>query len=365
MRPIESDREFFIQSYVGHHSLESLNQVLGDNSFTLNATPPVDDLPMFDPSIFAQADEADTRPSIGLDNVAQSPSETCVNEVNTLTDNIESDVTESATQEAETKHETLEEIAARLFTRKKSTKMKVDERLLELKRKKRIKGTTQPMLDERKLRKINTFVGIHLDPTALAWASFQIDRDGENGPTLTINDYGYEKTGYDRAALWQLLVEMEKFEQKMPSCDAYIIENVTARTFRANIGARQVNDMVQMNQCVSMLATLLAKRSTSESYVYDPRVLFMQRNMMGRFFNLMVGDETTSTLEVMQSLIKRTYASISNPFDERMSNDLIFLPKFSGHYWQATNIKREYMGKTALIGTTFYRLALLAAIPPK
>lgn len=240
--------------------------------------------------------------------------------------------------------------------------LKADEKLRKMKRSKNIRADAAPRLSMSRLRRIKSFVSIYLDSCGLTWARFHVDRSTE-WPTISVLDGNFHKTGYERIELWQMIGELESLVQNIPKCDTYIIENIPVPFFRPNVGVKQVKDMLYMNQCVSIIVSQLASRNHEKCYANDPNVIFLKRDVMGKFFNLFIGYETVSTCNTVKSLIYDKRSVENDSFDSMENRDITFEQHIVDKFEKTTTLRREYLGKALLIGITFFRLNLIAIQP--
>lgn len=213
-----------------------------------------------------------------------------------------------------------------------------------------------PNLSHRQRREIQTFASIYLDSAALTWTSFRVDRNAEESKISVIAS-SHINTTYDRVHSADMLSVLEGVVQNIPNCDAYIIENMPL-SFHTSIAVRQIKDMMQNNQIISIVASLLSTRNKAKSYINHPNVIFMGRGVMGKCYNLFIGRETVSTENVVREILnKKNLAS-----NDHVHRDITFEPEiirsFEGNMG-SQKVKREYLGKTLLIGITFFRLVLL------
>lgn len=227
--------------------------------------------------------------------------------------------------------------------------------LENLKKTRNPKLSTFPRILQRQSQKIEAFVSIFMDLNGLTWVRFRVDRSLKI-PTIHVCQTYFHKTAYDKMHLWDMLASLEEIVSQIPKCDVYIIENILQGSYRQKIGKKQVYDIVHLNQCVSMVVAMLTTRNAGQSYTTDPNVVFMGRDVMGRYFNLFVVNETTSTEIVVRQLLEKKIPAING----RMSNeDIRFEPNILRAFDKSSKVKREYLGKTLLIGLTYFRLNLL------
>lgn len=215
------------------------------------------------------------------------------------------------------------------------------------------KANMSPVLTVKQSRAIQTFASIHLDANVLTWTSFHIDRSKEL-PTITVLNWNNIEIAIERMKLWQILSEVDELLQNIPVCDVYVIENLAAGKFRNNV--RQVNEMMLMSQYFSVTASLLAARNPDKSYANAPNVLFMARDLIGKFYNLYIGKETVSTQNMVRDMINKKQVATE---DGMMNNDILFEEEIVGSFKTASRVRREYLSRTMLIGLTFYRLNMM------
>lgn len=221
----------------------------------------------------------------------------------------------------------------------------------KLRQMKKLKKTLAPQLSAQKLQSIETFASIHLDSSGLTWTSFRVHRSKKTS-TITVTGWHHSRTGFEKIKLWKMLAEVEALVHNIPECDLYIIENIVSGAFRNSLAGKQLYDMVHMNQSISMISSLLASRNIGTSYANDPNVLFIGRDVMGKFYNLFIGNETVSTQNVVTRMIFNKHI----PDESKENKDVLFDQNVVTSYEKAPRVKREYLGRTMLIGITFYRL---------
>lgn len=238
----------------------------------------------------------------------------------------------------------------------------VDEKLRKMKRSKNIRADVAPRLSVNQIRNIKTFVSIYLDSGGLTWASFHVNRSTE-WPTISVLDWDYHETGYERMELWQMIGELELLVRNIPKCDTYIIQNIPVAFFRATVGVKKVRDTLCMHQCASIIVSQLVMRNHAKCYANDPNVIFIKRDVMGKFFNLFIGNETVSTYNTVKSLIYGKCVMKNDFFNSMENRDITFEQHIVDKFEKTTKIRREYLGKALLIGITFYRLHLIVTQP--
>lgn len=219
-----------------------------------------------------------------------------------------------------------------------------------------IRTAVTPRLTMRQLNAVHTYAAIHLDSSAFTWTSFRVDRS-DKVPTITVVDSCYEKTGYEKMQLGDIIGEFGMLVKNIPVCDLYVIENISQFSFRSMIMSKQVKDLLQMQQTISIVASLLSTRNAAESYVKSPNVVFIHRNVMGKYFKLFIGNETVSTEAVMKYLLDKRKPPTSSYLENR---DITFETDILLSFKGGPRVKREYLGKTLLIGVSFFRLNILA-----
>lgn len=205
-------------------------------------------------------------------------------------------------------------------------------------------ASLSPLLKAKQLRNIETFASIHLDANVLTWASFRIDRSSEI-PTISVLNWDNAEFVIERMKFWQLLCEVDALLRNVPKCDAYVIENLASSTFRSN--TKKVNELLLMSQYFSVTASLLAARNPANSYAENPNVIFMARDLSGKFHRLYIGKETVSTQNLVKTMISGTNSNIS------------FAKEMVGSFRTASIVKREYLSRTTLIGITFFRMGVM------
>lgn len=247
--------------------------------------------------------------------------------------------------------------SSQMSTFSASTFRTTEDDVQKTKKRKNIRFSSAPHLTIRQLKSIYTFVSIHLDASALTWTEFRVNRNDEQ-TTITAIKWNCEETRYERHQSWHLLAELQVPIENIPKCDAYIIEAVPTISYRKNATIKQMNDLAVLGQCVSIIAATLATRNRATSYLSDPNVLFMGRDVMGKYYNLFVGNETVSVYDVVKEII---FDKRSGTTDCTEKSDITIEQEMRESFRNSSRIKREYLGKTMLIGITFFRLDIRTA----
>lgn len=206
------------------------------------------------------------------------------------------------------------------------------------------KKSLSPRLTAKQTRTIETFASIHLDANVLTWASFRIDRSTEI-PMIAVLNWNTAEFEIRKMQLWRVICEVDALLRTVPKCDAYVIENMANSKFHNT--AKQVNGMLLMSQYFSVTASLLAARNPAESFVKNPNVVFMARDLVGKYHQLFIGKETVSTQNLVRTMINGTNSKIS--FEKEMV----------GSFKKASIVQREYLSRTTLIGFTFFRMGVM------
>lgn len=220
-----------------------------------------------------------------------------------------------------------------------------------------IRFSSEPRLSIRQLKSIDTFVSIHLNANTLTWTKFRVDRnDGQS--TITVINWDCKEMGCDRNQLWHLLTELQVLIENIPKCDAYIIEAVPSISYHKKLPPKKMNELSILGKCISIIAATLVTRNRSISYVSDPNVLFMRLDVMGKYYNLFVGNETVSVYNVVKEIM---FDERSGTTDCAEKSDITIEQEIRNSFKNSSRIEREYLGKTMLIGITFFRLNIKTA----
>lgn len=220
---------------------------------------------------------------------------------------------------------------------------------------KSIKLILKPRCDKKKLKdSIGSFTSINLDITSISWTRFNaIDSNWKNG--IEITDWKFNNIStISNEHICDLIKIISRAIDEIPSSDIYIIEESSkAQHFRKMLKPNSISEIVQINQLNAIIVTLLQKRMVKQTEITN-NVYFLGQSIVGRLHNLYIGNETVSTHSIIKDILRskrqqeNTNIQFNIEFDENVRKT----------YFDSKAINQEFMGKSMLIGLTFYRLAL-------
>lgn len=147
-----------------------------------------------------------------------------------------------------------------------------------------VKLRIKPRLNVSKMKSIESYVSVHVDTNALTWARFEVMmnetdiKDEFDVTRVKVTHWSYYKLLAEKAHIYDLHRELSKFIEEIPESDVYIHEDLPGKPHRANIGPKQMTEIVQAGHSIAILITLLASRTTYD----DENFYFLGRLLMAR-----------------------------------------------------------------------------------
>lgn len=212
-----------------------------------------------------------------------------------------------------------------------------------------IQNAFEPKLDEQQIDATRTFVSLYLDSNALTWVRFKLNDNDIS--VIHIDKWQYNKLVMIKKNLHEIIDEMVKFVNEIPDSDTYVMEKHLKKM--ATVTAKSATSLMYSNQRIISLVLLLTKKYQQNHEQSLNNFYFMPHFLMGRLFELIIGNEITSTQKATEGILKNVHLNNANnlyqiSFDETLRKQ----------YFSASSVEREFLGRTMLLGLSFYRLAI-------
>lgn len=148
-----------------------------------------------------------------------------------------------------------------------------------------LKFRIKPNLVTDKAKSIKSYASIHLDTNALTWARFEVlttqsDSEVPNSVVsgVKVTDWFYNRIVSQKVHICDLHNELSNIIKKIPETDVYIHEELPSKSHRNNIGPKQIAEIIQSEQSIAIMLTLLTARHVDA----DENFYFFGRLLMAR-----------------------------------------------------------------------------------
>lgn len=221
-----------------------------------------------------------------------------------------------------------------------------------------IKLQLEPRISRNKADSVKSLTSIYQDSTCITWAQLTMNVADSWRNGVRITNWKYHKISSDNESICQLSKRIVNIINEMPPSDIYVIESTKGGHFRKTLTGKFISETIQLSQVNAILVTLLQARNPSNQN--ESNVFIINQTIMARLYNLYVGREIVSTHSIIKTLFPQTRQNIVNSsnkenkerFPIEIDNDI------RKGYYDAKNVEQEFLGKSMLIGLTFFRLVL-------
>lgn len=235
-------------------------------------------------------------------------------------------------------------------------------------------GMTIPNLCESQRKSVKSCVSVYVGISHITWSHFVLDDE----QPISLLDWKHFEIEDKKLHLSDLVNNVVHINRLIPNADVYVLENPLIAQAGAPGSVLQVNISIQKAQLVAMISLVLANRKNQtvtgvvangeSDRVTVPTVFYLKNFLSSRLFGLLIGNEKISTESIVLSIL-RTHLNTDDDnlihlSDEPMSPERVntYLnanQSLREMYRNSSNVQKEFMGQSLLMGLAFIRLCIL------
>ncbi|XP_058461672.1 uncharacterized protein LOC131436781 [Malaya genurostris] len=212
---------------------------------------------------------------------------------------------------------------------------------------------TIPVFSANLIPKVQNCVSLYIGLDFVTWAKFQITEDQ---PTTLIGWNSFDIS--DRKLhITDLIRTVNQMNQLIPEADVYVVENPAIAQTLTTGSALKTNINVQKSQLNAMIMLMLCNRPRDNIELTENNIYFLKQFISARLFGIYVGNERVSSENVIRSLMERQVGL--NEEDSMENRSKLIIPSgLKILYEENSDVKREFLGQSLLVGLSFLRLCV-------
>lgn len=214
---------------------------------------------------------------------------------------------------------------------------------------------TIPKLLEKRRSTTKSCVSIQVGINNISWCRLSITDEN----TIHITNWTMYEIIDKKMHLSELIRVVLYVNSRLPEGDCYILENPKVQQGGAPNSVLQVNINLQNSQLIAMTSAVLANRnaidSSPESDSDDNKdkedsmnVFYLRQYLSSRLFGTFIGNERVSNQAIVENLI-----------ESNCDSSVIVPDSIKEDYRSSSNVEKELLGQSFLLGLTFIRLCVL------